>query len=139
MPVQPYLFFEGRCQEAIDFYTDALGATTLMRMTYGESPVPTSQPPENADRIMHATIRVGDGEILLSDGHMAHPAAFQGFGLTLTAADDNEARRFFTRLAEHGTISMPLSETFFASAFGMVIDRFGVLWMIMVPRPEAGV
>jgi PhnB protein len=133
MPVQPYLFFDGRCEEAIDFYGKALGAEVEMLMRYQEAPDP---PPgahaDYEDKIMHANLRVGDGSVLMSDDCMGHPR-FEGFALTLTAADGEEAARQFAALADGGTVLMPLSQTFFSPAFGMLTDRFGVRWIVLVP------
>jgi PhnB protein len=132
MQIQPYLFFDGRCQEAIDFYHQALGAEVRMVMHYKDSPVPTSQPPEAGDKIMHACLRIGESDIFLSDGLCKGSPAFQGFSLSLSPSDDAEAARVFDALAEGGVVTMPLAKTFFASSFGMVADRFGVGWMVLV-------
>lgn len=134
MRVQPYLFFEGRCQEAIDFYQQAVGAKPEMRMTYAQSPVPTSQPPGSADKIMHAALRIGDTTVFMSDGRCGGTPSFQGFALSLTLHDDAEASRAFNTLAEGGSVTMPIEATFFASSFGMLTDRFGVMWMVMVQK-----
>jgi PhnB protein len=132
MQVQPYLFFEGRCQEAIDFYRQALGAEVLMQMAYKDSPVPTSQPTETADKVMHATVRIGETQVFMSDGMCGGAPSFQGFSLSLSPANDAEAERVFTALADGGKVNMPLAKTFFASSFGMLNDRFGVPWMVIV-------
>jgi PhnB protein len=132
MQVQPYLFFEGRCEEAIDFYRQALGATVVMQMPFKDSPVPTSQPPETGDKVMHACLRIGETEVFMSDGRCGGAPAFQGFSLSLAVTDDAEAARVFNALSAGGTVTMPLGKTFFASSFGMVNDRFGVGWMVMV-------
>jgi PhnB protein len=134
MQVQPYLFFEGRCQEAIDFYRQALGAEVIMQMAYKDSPVPTGQPSEAGDKIMHASLRIGGTELFMSDGRCNGKPAFQGFALSLALTDDAEAARTFTALGDGGVVNMPLDQTFFASSFGMVNDRFGVAWMVMVQR-----
>jgi PhnB protein len=132
MQVQPYLFFEGRCQEAIDFYRQALGAEVQMVMRYKDSPVQTSQPPESGDKIMHASMRVGETAVLLSDGMCQGKPSFQGFSLAVSPADDAAAQTTFAALADGGAVTMPLAKTFFASSFGMLTDRFGVGWMVMV-------
>jgi PhnB protein len=132
MQIQPYLFFEGRCQEAIDFYQKALGAEIRMVLHYRDSPVPTSQPPEAGDKIMHACLRIGESDIFLSDGLCRGSPTFQGFNLSLSPPDDAEATRVFAALADGGVVTMPLGKTFFASSFGMVADRFGVGWMVLV-------
>ena len=135
MQVQPYLFFDGRCQEAIDFYRSAIGAQVQMQMAFKDSPVPANQPPDAADKIMHACIKVGDSEVMMSDGMCGGAPSFQGFSLSLSPKDDAEAQRIFAALGDGGKVSMPLAKTFFASSFGMVADRFGVNWMVMVPLP----
>jgi PhnB protein len=132
MQVQPYLFFEGRCQEAIDFYREALGAEVRMVMHFKDSPVPAQVPPEAGDKVMHACLRIGETEMLLSDGRCGGTPAFQGFSLSLSPADDAAAERVFAALGNGGVVGMPLAKTFFASSFGMVTDRFGVGWMVMV-------
>jgi PhnB protein len=136
MPIQPYLFFNGRCQEAIQFYQQALGATLLMSMRYRDCP---EGPPPNvpADVIMHASLRIGDAVILLSDGLCDGSAQFAGFSLSLSPADDATARRVFDALAEGGSVTMPLGKTFWASCFGMLKDRFGVGWMVNAEQPQA--
>jgi PhnB protein len=130
--VQPYLFFEGRCQEAIDFYRQAVGAEVMMHMPFKDSPVPTGQPPEAGDKVMHASVRIGGSEVLMSDGRCGGHPTFQGFSLSLGLSDDAEAAKAFAALSDGGTVTMPLGKTFFASSFGMVTDRFGVGWMVMV-------
>jgi PhnB protein len=132
MQVQPYLFFEGRCQEAIDFYSRALGATVVMQMAFKDSPEPTGQPSEAGEKVMHATIRIGETEVFMSDGRCSGSPTFQGFSLSLNPADDATAVSVFAALADGGTVTMPLGKTFFASSFGMVNDRFGIGWMVMV-------
>lgn len=135
MEIQPYLFFDGRCQEAIDFYRDALGAEVLMQMYFKDSPVPTSQPPEAADKIMHACVQIGKTQIFMSDGLCRGAPSFQGFTLSVLLNDDAEAERVFAALGDGGTVNMPMAKTFFASSFGMVADRFGVAWMVLVQTP----
>ena len=132
MRVQPYLFFEGRCDEALEFYRKALGAEVTMLMRYKESPDPGAYRPGMGDKVMHATIRIGESTVMVSDGHCERPPAFQGFALTLSVTDEAEAERLFTAFSDDGQVRMPLSKTFFSPRFGMVVDRFGVLWMILV-------
>lgn len=137
MYIQPYVFFDGRCDEAIAFYAQALGAQVLMRMTFGEGPPGDSQcadgaaPP--ADKVMHACLRIGQSTVFLSDGFSKGQPEFKGFNLSLSVADDAEAKRVFNALAQGGRVEQPLIQTFFASSFGMVVDRFGVSWMVLVP------
>jgi PhnB protein len=130
MQVQPYLFFEGRCAEALEFYQRALGAEVTMLMHYKDSPDPTMVH-GTADKVMHASFRIGDSTVLASDGRCQGQPGFHGFSLSLTVADDAEAERRFAALAEGGQVQMPLAKTFFASRFGAVADRFGVSWMVV--------
>lgn len=134
MQVQPYLFFDGRCEEAMTFYGAALGAevTALMRFKDGPQPQePGMVPPGCEDKVMHASLRIGDTTVMASDGHCQGKPSFQGFSLSLTAADDAAADRLFAALADGGQVQMPMTKTFFASRFGMVVDRFGVSWMVL--------
>lgn len=134
MQVQPYLFFEGRCEEALMFYRDVLGAEITQLMRYSENPEPpppSMLPPGSENRIMHASLRIGDSTVLASDGNCSGANRFDGFSLTLTAANDAEAERLFAVLAEGGQIRMPMTTTFFASRFGMLADRYGLGWMVI--------
>jgi len=132
--LQPYLSFEGRCEEAIEFYRHALGAEVTMLMRFSENPEPGGCAPAAGDKVMHASLRIGEATLLLSDGRCGGQPAFQGFGLSLAVANEAEADRLFTALAEGGEVQMPLSKTFFSPRFGMVADRFGVCWMVIVPQ-----
>ncbi len=135
MQVQPYLFFDGRCEEALAFYKTALGAEVTMLMRWKDHPEPGDQPmvpPEAADKIMHARLRIGDTTVMTSDGRCQGRPSFQGFALNVTAANEAEAGRIFAALAEGGQVQMPLGKTFFSPAFGMVADRFGIGWMVYV-------
>jgi PhnB protein len=132
MLVQPYLFFEGSCDEAVKFYQAALGAEILMLMRYKESPDQSMVAPETAEKVMHASLRIGESVVMASDGHCAGKTTFGGFSLSLIVADDADAERKFAALTEGGQVTMPLTKTFFASKFGMGADRFGVQWMVMV-------
>jgi len=135
MQVQPYLFFNGRCEEAVEFYKKAVGAEVQMLMRYKESPAPAESgmvPPGAEEKVMHMSFRIGDTTVGASDGQCVGQPSFQGFALTLIVANDAEADRYFTALADGGQVQMPLSKTFFSSKFGMVEDRFGVGWMIYV-------
>lgn len=135
MQIQPYLFFDGRCEEAVEFYRHALGAEVDMLMRYRESP--ESPPPDQVragidDLIMHASLRVGDAVIMASDDCTPHPKAFGGFSLSIGVPDTAAADRMFAALADGGEVQVPLGRTFFSPRFGMVVDRFGVSWMINV-------
>ncbi len=132
MQVQPYLFFEGRCEEAVEFYRGALGAEVTSLMRYKESPEPASCPPGAGEKVMHMSFRIGETTVLASDGHCSGQPGFQGFALTLTTHDQSEAERMFASLADGGQVRMPMAKTFFSPRFGMVTDRFGVLWMVYV-------
>lgn len=138
MQLEPYLFFEGRCDEAIDFYRSALGAEIEAVMRYKDAPKGMACPAEvNPQSVMHARLRVGDTHFMASDGRCSGKASFEGFSLSITAANDAEAKRLFGALGEGGTVQMDLSPTFFATSFGMVADRFGVAWMVYAPIPVA--
>ncbi len=135
MLVQPYLFFDGRCEEAIAFYRRGLGAEVVMQMRYNDSPDPPAPgmvPPGAENKVMHAALRVGEAMVLMSDGRCLGTPNFQGFALSLTVADEAEADRLFAALSDGGEVRMPLGKTFFSPRFGMVADRFGVLWMVYV-------
>ena len=135
MRVEPYLFFDGRCEEAIEFYRKALGAEVTMLMRYKESPEPTPPgmiPPGSENKVMHSNLRIGETMVMASDGHCQGKPSFQGFSLSVTAPNEAEAERMFTALAGGGQVQMPLAKTFFSPCFGMVADRFGVAWMIIV-------
>jgi PhnB protein len=134
--IQPYLFFDGRCEEALEFYRKALGAKVEMLMRNKESPEPPPPgmlPPGSEGKVMHASLRIGDSVVMASDGHCRGKPSFQGFSLSVTARDEAEAKRFFAALSEGGSVTMPLGRTFFSPAFGMATDRFGVGWMVIVP------
>ena len=135
MNVQPYLFFDGRCEEAIEFYRKALGAEVSMLMRYKDSPEPPQPgmtPPGSENKNMHASLRIGDTTLMASDGHCQGKPNFDGFSLTVNAADEAEARRLFAALSDGGQVRMPLTKTFFSPSFGMLADRFGVGWMVIV-------
>ena len=131
MQIEPYLFFEGRTEEALQFYQQKLGAKVDAIIRYKENPEPKYNPPNSDEKVMHSLFRIGDTKVMASDGNCAGKASFQGFALTLNAASPAEAEKRFNALAEGGKVQMPLNETFFAKSFGMVADRFGVNWMVM--------
>ena len=134
MEIQPYLFFEGRCEEAIEFYRRAIGAEVQMVMRYKDTPDAGqhSIPPGAEDKVMHASFRIGTTTVLASDGRCQGPPRFAGFSLSLTVANEGEAERLFNALADGGQVQAPLTTTFFSPRFGMVADRFGVAWMVYV-------
>ena len=136
MTIEPYLFFNGRCDEAIEFYRKALGAEVSMLMRYKESPEP---PPPGMvpagwdNKVMHSSLRVGNANIMASDG-CSEGLNFQGFSLSLAVANETEAKRVFDALSDGGQVRMPLTKTFWSPCFGMVADRFGVGWMVTVAQ-----
>jgi PhnB protein len=134
--VQPYLFFEGRCEEAIEFYRSALGAEVAMLLRFKDTPEAGTCAPGDENKVMHASFRVGETTLMASDGRCEGKPSFQGFALSLSVLNEVEAERLFSSLAEGGQVQMPLTKTFFSPCFGMVSDRFGVLWMIIV-APDA--
>jgi PhnB protein len=128
--VQPYLFFNGRCEEALEFYAKALDAKVTVVMHYKDSPNPTAVPGfEN--KVMHASFSIGETQLMASDGRGEEELRFEGFALTLKVDTVEDANRLFAALSEGGQVQMPLAETFYSPRFGMVTDRFGVLWMIL--------
>ena len=135
MHIESYLFFNGRCEEAIAFYKRALGAEVLMLMRNNEAPEPAPPgmlPAGSENKVMHATLRIGTSNLMLSDGRCDGKTEFRGFSLSIDAANEAEADRLFAALAEGGTVQMPLAKTFWSPKFGMVADRFGVGWMVSV-------
>jgi PhnB protein len=136
MLIQPYLIFDGRCEEAVEFYRSALGAEVEMLMRFSEAP---QQPPPGAiapgteNKVMHVTLKIGDSVVMASDGDCLKKSPFQGFSLSLTAANAAEAEQKFAALAQGGKVTMPLGKTFWSPCFGMLVDRFGVSWMVIVP------
>jgi PhnB protein len=135
MQVTPYLNFDGRCEEALEFYRRALGAEVTLLKRFKDSPEPHQPgmiPPGAENKVMHVTFRVGDATVQASDSHCEGRPSFKGFSLSLTVADEAEAKRRFAALADGGQVQMPLTKTFFSPAFGMVADRFGLWWMIYV-------
>jgi len=133
MQVQPYLFFDGRCDEAIEFYRNALGAEVGMLMRWKDSPDKSMCTPDNADMVMHASLKVGETHIMASDGRNGGNSKFDGFALSIDAKDEADADAKFNALADGGDTVMPLGKTFFSPRFGMCRDKFGVHWMVIVP------
>jgi PhnB protein len=134
--VQPYVFFDGRCEEAIEFYKKALGAECTFMMRFKESPdgMPGHGSPE---KIMHAFFTVGGTGIMASDGYAKGNPEFKGFSLSISAKNIEEAERIFAALSDGGKVTQPLIEAFFSPRFGMVNDRFGLGWMVVVDQPQA--
>ena len=134
MQVQPYLFFDGRCEEALAFYKKALGAEVGMLMRFKQSPDKTMCAPGSEDKVMHATFKVGETSIMASDGRNSGQPDFKGFALSVGVKHAAEVDRMFGALSEGGQVMMPLTETFFSPRFGMLADKFGVQWMLLVAR-----
>lgn len=131
--IQPYLFFNGGCEQAVEFYRNALGAEVEAMVRFKDSPEPPPPgmiPPDFENKIMHASFRIGQTTVMASDGCSVDKAHFEGFSLSLSVPREDEAERAFAALADGGQVQMPLTKTFFSSRFGMVTDRFGVSWMI---------
>lgn len=134
--ITPYLFFGGRCQEALDYYRDALGAEIGETLLFSQSPVPIPDgflEPGFESKVMHGSFKLAGAEVFVADGRECG-GSFQGIVLTLTLHSSDEAARLFNALSEEGSVDMPLGPTFYSPLFGMVTDRFGLGWMIML-RP----
>lgn len=138
--VSPYLFFEGRCEEALEFYQKAIDAKLMFKMHYKDSPDQSGCPTGSGagDKVMHMTMQVGQTLVLASDGRCSGKTDFNGFGLSLTVADVASSEKYFKALSEGGQVQMPLTKTFFSPSFGMVADRFGVMWMVYVQGGDPG-
>jgi PhnB protein len=132
MHVQPYLDFNGRCDEALEFYKTAVGAEVATLMRWKDSPDKSMCSAENADKVMHSQFQIGDSTIMASDGRCTGKPNFHGVALTISANTEAEADKLFNALAEGGQVTMPLAKTFFSPKFGMVADKFGVGWMVLV-------
>src|SRR5215210_1196338 len=130
MELSTYLFFNGQCKEAFQFYEKVLKGKIEMTMTHGEAPQQENCPPQNPDHIMHVRLRAGDNVIMGSDAPGEHYKKPQGFSLSVTPKTKPEAERIFDVLSDNGTVIMPLGKTFWAEAFGMCVDRFGIHWMV---------
>jgi PhnB protein len=134
MIVQPYLFFDGRCEEALDFYKKTIGAKVEAVMRWKDCPDKSACTAQNENKVMHASVKVGDTTVLASDGRCEGKPAFQGFALTISANSEAEAEKTFNALADGGQVQMPLTKTFFSPKFGMCADKFGVGWMVLVAQ-----
>ena len=139
MLVESYLFFDGRCEEAVEFYRKTVGAEVVAMMRYKDSPQP--HPPETVrpgyeNKVMHVKFRIGETNVMAADDCKGSPV-FQGFSLCLRVANEAEAQRAFLALAEGGQVKMPLTKMFFSPSFGMLTDRFGVGWMVIVGDNDA--
>jgi PhnB protein len=140
MTIQPYLNFDGRCEEAVEFYKKALGAEVEMMPRFKDNPEPPSAEcpmPADPDKVMHTSLRIVETVIMASDCECTGKPEFKGISLALTVSDEAEADRSFGALADSGQVLMPMGKTFFSPKFGMVADKFGISWMIMV-EPAQG-
>ncbi|MGH7951182.1 MAG: VOC family protein [Limisphaerales bacterium] len=137
--IQPYVFFDGKCEEAIEFYKKSLGAEVAMLMRYKDSPEPPPPgcAPADSNKVMHAQFRIGETVVMASDGRATGNPKFEGFALSLSVKTEAEADKAFNALADGGKVEMPLAKTFFSARFGMVADKFGVFWMILVTPHSA--
>ena len=133
MRVESYLFFDGTCEEAIKFYKKALGAKVGQLVRYKEAP--DGAPRKFAEKIMHVSFQIGETRVMASDDCGGKRPRFGGFSLCVSPANKPRAKKIFTALAEGGEVGMPLQKTFYSPCFGMVMDRFGILWMVMVEDP----
>ena len=138
MQVQPYLSFDGRCEEALEFYKKAIGAQVEVMMRFKDAPADAGMSQEGcvgpmppADKVMHSSVRIGDSVVMATDGMASGKMDFKGISLALTTKDDAEAQAKFKALSDGGAVLQPLMKTFFASSFGMVADKFGVNWMVV--------
>jgi PhnB protein len=132
MQVQSYLFFDGRCEEAIDFYKKTLGAEVGMLMRWKDSPDKTMCTPTNENKVMHASLKIGETRVMASDGRNTGSPKFDGFALSVDAKSEADADQLFNGLSAGGKVIMPLGKTFFSPRFGMAQDKFGVNWMVIV-------
>lgn len=130
MKLNPYLMFNGQCRAALKFYEQCLGAKIEAMMTYGESPMAEETPPEARNNIMHAHFTVNNQDLMGADSPPEEYEQPKGFSVLLSIDEPTEAERLFHALAENGTVQMPIQETFWAARFGMLVDRFGIPWMI---------
>jgi len=132
MQVQPYLDFNGRCDEALEFYKRALGAKVEMLMRWKDSPDKSMVTPQNADKVMHSQFQIGDTTVMASDGRSSGQPNFHCIMLSISANSEADADKLFAGLADGGQVQMPMGKTFFSPRFGMVADKFGVGWMVLV-------
>jgi PhnB protein len=136
MIVQSYLFFEGRCEEALEFYKKAIGAEVTALMRNSDSPDQSMTPPGMENKVMHCNFNVGETQLMASDGMCSGTPKFAGVSLSITAQDAAEAERLFAALSEGGQVQLPMHETFFADRFGMAADKFGVSWMVIAGKDQ---
>lgn len=136
MKIDPYLTFDGQCEAAFKFYAQCLGGEITAMFTFGETPAAEHVPADARDKIMHARLTVGDQALMGSDCTPEHPyEGVQGCSVSLNIAKPADAERIFSALSENGKVQMPMAETFWAERFGILVDRFGVPWMVNCERP----
>jgi len=140
MKIDAYISFEGRCEEAINFYRQALGAQVVMQMRFKEAPpeAQANMTPGTGEKIMHASLGIGDSVLMMSDGYCTGQGVFKGVSLSLTVKDEVEAEQRYAALSEGGQAQLPLHKSFFARSFGMLTDRFGIPWMVDCEKPMQG-
>jgi PhnB protein len=136
MQINPYLFYDGKCEAAFKFYEKALGGKINALLTYEGAPESMPTPPEWKKKIMHATMTIGNAVIMASDASPGHFHQPQGFSVSLQIQDPADAERKFNALAEGGSVNMPFGKTFWSNGFGMCVDRFGIPWMVNVPLEQ---
>ena len=134
MHINTYLNFDGRCNAAIQFYQETLGAKLMFKMTWGESPMAKDMPAESHNWIMHSTLAVGDGHLMCADAPSEHYKKPEGMTVSISLSDKSEAERVFKALSTNGNVTMPFTETFWAAGFGMCRDQFGIPWMVNCER-----
>jgi PhnB protein len=134
MQLSPYLFFNGDCEEAFKFYAQCLGGKIEGMLTHAGTPAEAQVPPEWRDKILHARLTIGDQVLMASDAPPGRYDQPKGFSVSIQIKDPAEAERIFQALSENGTVQMPIAETFWAARFGMLVDRFGIPWMVNCER-----
>jgi PhnB protein len=137
MQLNPYLLFNGNCEEAFNFYAKCLGGKIVAIARYEGSPMGQSVPPEWSKKVMHARLTFGNAVLMGSDPPPGHQDAMKGFQVNINVSDPAEAERVFHALAENGTVRMPIQKTFWAIRFGMLTDQFGTPWMVNCEQPAA--
>ena len=137
MQVQPYLFFDGKCDEALEFYKKAVGANPTMLMRFKDAPDKSMITPGTENKIMHAAVDIGATKVLMSDGRCQGNTNFQGFGLAISAKNEAEADKMFDALGVGGQVTMPMAKQAWGDEFGMCVDQFGIDWLVNISQPQA--
>lgn len=138
MEIQSYIFFDGRCEQAIQFYTDKIGAEVQLKLHYKDAPPDANRQvdPKFDNMVMHASVKIGSSVLMMSDNCMSDTVTHDGFKLSLTANDAAHGEKLFNALAEGGKVDMPWQATFWSQGFGMLTDKFGIGWMVTLPHPN---